>query len=62
MDRGLGDVLAKARETRAAKLKEKKVAPLKKAAPAKKALFAKATKAKTVMSKGGKERFKKYVG
>lgn len=34
MDRGLADNLAKAREVRAAKLKEKKSVPVKKAVPA----------------------------
>ena len=41
VERGLGDVLAKARETKAAKLKSKKAVPVKKAAPAKKAVPAK---------------------
>jgi predicted transcriptional regulator len=45
-ERGLGAVLAKAREVRSANLKAKKSAPIKKATPVKKAAPAKAAKTK----------------
>jgi predicted transcriptional regulator len=46
-ERGLGDVLAKARETRAANIRAKKSIPVKKAAPAKKTTPVKTYNAKT---------------
>ena len=47
-ERGLGGVLAKAREARAAKIREKKSAAAKKATPVKKAIAAKPAKVKTL--------------
>lgn len=47
-ERGLGEQLAKARETRAANLKTKKAAPVKKTVPARKDAPANTAKVKTL--------------